>query len=37
MTREGGRRRSGPDDPEEGGPDPTKDPILYLRELKEEE
>lgn len=38
MTRKEARRR-GPDvpAPEEGGPDPTEDPILYLQELKEDE
>jgi hypothetical protein len=34
VTREPGPR---PDVPEEGGPDPTEDPILYLTERKEEE
>jgi hypothetical protein len=39
VTREEDRRRSGRDVPgaEEGGPDPTEDPILYLEERKEEE
>ncbi len=39
MTREEGRRLYGPHVPEmeEGGPDPTEDPILYLEERKEEE
>lgn len=34
------RRHNGPPEvpgPEEVGPDPTEDPILYLQELKEEE
>ncbi len=34
MTREPGPQR---DVPEEGGPDPTEDPILYLADKKEEE
>jgi hypothetical protein len=38
MTREEGRRLYGTHVPaEEGGPDPTEDPILYLEERKEEE
>lgn len=39
MTRAEGRRLYGPQVPgaEEGGPDPTEDPILYLEERKEEE
>ncbi len=39
MTREEGRRIYGHGVPgaEEGGPDPTEDPILYLEERKEEE
>jgi hypothetical protein len=34
MTRKPDPRR---DVPEEGGPDPTEDPILYLAERQEEE
>ena len=34
MTREPDPR---PDVPEEGGPDPTEDPILYLSEQREED
>ena len=34
MTREPGHRG---DVSEEGGPDPTEDPVLYLAEQKEEE
>ena len=44
MTRREARRRArrhgGPSDvpgPEEVGPDPTEDPILYLQDLEEEE
>ncbi len=34
MTGEAGPQR---DVPEEGGPDPTEDPILYLADQREEE
>ncbi len=34
MTGESGPQR---DVPEEGGPDPTEDPILYLADQREEE
>jgi hypothetical protein len=39
MTRREARRLVGPDvsGPEDGGPDPTEDPILYLQEPKEDE
>jgi hypothetical protein len=39
MTRAEGRRLYGRDSrgTEEGGPDPTEDPILYLEERREEE
>ena len=38
MTRAEGRRLYGPHTPEseEGGPDPTEDPILYLEEREKE-
>ena len=39
MTNREALRRGGPDvpGPEEVGPDPTEDPILYLQDLEEEE
>jgi hypothetical protein len=39
MTRSEARRAGRPDvsGPEDGGPDPTEDPILYLQDLKEDE
>jgi hypothetical protein len=39
MTRSEARRHGGPvvPAPEDGGPDPTEDPILYLQEPKEDE
>jgi hypothetical protein len=40
MTRREARRHGGPDVPgpeDDGRPDPTEDPILYLQELKEDE
>jgi hypothetical protein len=36
MTRGEARRPDVPG-PEDGGPDPTEDPILYLQDLKEDE
>lgn len=39
-ARREARRADGPPEvpgPEEVGPDPTEDPILYLQDLKEEE
>ena len=39
MTRKEASPHGGPEVPmpEEGGPDPTEDPILYLQEPEEEE
>ena len=39
MTRSEARRAGGPGvpGPEDDGPDPAEDPILYLQDLKEDE